>query len=239
MKATFVAPDVTVLAQVLSASSSKEELLDGVKEIIEGEDREKKIKEVVSNPSNLRFAWIRVEKNEENLDFISALLLLSANNNYSIATKDVIFTNTSAFINVNLLEAYKTVSDTEVANEIRLEDKIDDEKVMSLTENLFDTPQFMELYSSEEDGPEMFMLSGTMSVDTWSMLSTIGIVSTRNFGQLTGDGTEKVPGMCLLFGLAMTTLMHILKNADKMPKHISEDINRLPRAKKEEEDETN
>ncbi len=237
MKAVFVAPDLTVLAQMLSFSSSKEELVEHVKELIDSDNYEEKLSEITSNPSNLRCAWVRFEKNEENVDFFTALLLLSANNNYSIAGKDVLFTAESAFVNANLLESFKNVSQESSDIKVDLAEKIDKEKLLALSENMFDAPQFMELYSGKE-GPELFMLSGTMCSDTWNMLSTIGVVSTRNFAKATGDGKEKIPGLCMLFGLSMTTLMHIVSNASKLPDHIAEDVNNFPRAKRSEvEDE--
>jgi len=239
MKATFVAPDIVVLAQVLASSSSKEELIEGVKELTDSKDYEEKIKNIVSNPANLRYGWIRFEKNEEGLDLFTALLLLSANSNYSAVLKDVLFTAESAFVNINLLNSFKKVSKDAEGIDIDLSTRIDKDKIIALSERMFDAPQFMELYSGEE-GPELFMLSGSMSVDTWNMLSTIGIVASRNFAKVTGDGKEKIPGFCILFGLSMTTLMHIVSNASRLPTHIAEDVNSFPRANKAEveQDET-
>jgi len=236
MKAMFVAPDITVLAQMLSISTTQKELVENVKGLINSEEYEDKLKQIVENPANLRYGWVRFDKTEENVDFMTALLLLSANNNYSISTKDVIFTAESAFVNINLLESFKSVSKEGADINIDLADKINSDKLLSLAEGMFGEPQFMELYSSK-DGPEMFMLGGSMSVDTWSMLSTIGLVSSRSFAKSTGNSKDRVPGFCILFGMSMTTLMHIVSNADKMPSHIADDINRLPRAKKAEEDE--
>ena len=235
MKAMFVAPDIAVLAQMLSISTSQEELVGNVKGLIDSEDYETKLKTIVENPANLRYGWVRFDKTEENVDFMTALLLLSANNNYSVANKDVIFTAESAFVNINLLESFKNVSKDASDLNIDLSDKIDNDKMLSLAEQMFGEPQFMELYSGEE-GPEMFLLGGSLSIDTWSMLETIGMVSHRSFGLSTGNSKDIVPGFCILFGMSMTTLMHIVSNVDKMPAHIADDINRFPRAKKAEED---
>jgi len=235
MKAMFVAPDITVLAQMLSASTTQEELVASVKELVEGDDYESRIKKIVENPANLKYGWVRFEKTEESVDFFTALLLLSANNNFSVTSKDVVFTAGSAFVNVNLLESFKSVSKEGDGIVIDLHDKIDADKLLALAENMFGEPQFMELYSGEE-GPELFMLSGTLSIDTWAMLSTIGSVSSRSFAKSTGDSTEKVPGFCLLFGLSMNTLMHIVSNANRMPSHIADDINKFPRAEKAPEE---
>ncbi len=239
MKATFVAPDLVVLAQMLSTATSQEGLVASIKELLESDDYDEKVKTIVENPANLRYGWVRLDKDEENVDFLTALLLLSANNNYSVSNKDVIFTNGSAFVNINLLESFKNVAKSEDGIEINLEEKIDKVKILALAEDMFGEPQFMELYSTG-DGPEMFMLSGTLCIDTWNMLSTIGMVSIRNFSNSDGDAKVQVPGMCILFGMAMTTLMHIVSNVDKIPEHISYDINRLPRARKtvEEEEKT-
>jgi len=238
MKATFVAPDLAVLAQMLASSASKEDFIDGVRALIEGEDSDEKIAAIVKNPANLRYAWVRFDKKEENLDFLTSLLLLSANNSFSVSSRDVVFTENSAFVNVNLLESFKSVAqeDGDAKVSIDIIDKIDKEKILALVESMFETPQFMELYSDEDGKPEMFMLSGTLSVDTWNVLQTVGLVSTRSAGRSTGDGKEKVPGMCIMFGLGMTSLMHIVNNSDKMPKHIKEDLDSFPRVRKADEE---
>ena len=239
MKATFVAPDLAVLAQMLASSTSKEDFIDGVRGLIESEDCDDKIAKIVKNPANLRYTWVRFDKKEENIDFLTSLLLLSANNSFSVSNRDVIFTENSAFVNVNLLESFKAVAQEEGEEQINIDmvDKIDKEKILALSENMFDSPQFMELYSDDDGKPEMFMLTGTLSSDTWVVLQTVGLVSYRSVGRSDGDGKEKVPGMCLMFGLGMTSLMHIVSNSDKMPKHIKEDLDSFPRAKKPEEAE--
>ena len=234
MKALFVAPDLTVLAQMLSVSASKKNLIENVNNLVESDNYKDRIKAITRNPSNLRFAWIRFDKNEDNLDFFTSLLLLSANNNYSTSTKDLIMTQDSTFVNVNLMDAYKNVANgPDDSIDLDLQDKVSKEKIVSLCNDMFDEPQFIELHSSEA-GPQMFMLSATFSVDTWDMLSTIGTVSHRSFALSTGDSTEKIPGFCVMFGLSMTTLLHIEANAEKMPKHIEEDLKSLPKAQKSE-----
>jgi len=239
MKATFVAPDLAVLAQMLSSSSSREDFVNGVRDLVKGDDSDKKISAIVKNPANLRYAWVRFDKKEENLDFLTSLLLLSANNSFSVSIRDVVFTEDSAFVNVNLLESFKSVAqeDSETDVSIDIVDKIDKEKILALAESMFEFPQFMELYSNEDGRPEMFMLSGTLSVDTWNVLQTVGIVSTRSAGRSTGNGKDKVPGICIMFGLGMTSLMHIVNNSDKMPEHIMSDLDSFPRARKSNEDE--
>jgi len=230
MKAMFVAPDLAVLAQMLSASTSKEKLVENMKALVESDNYEDRLKAITENPSNLRFSWIKFDKNEENLEFFTSLLLLSANNNYSTSTKDLVMTQDCTFVNSNLLDAYKQVSQGEDANiDLDLTDKINKDRLMSLCEDMFDEPQFVELFSTE-NGPQMFMLAGNFCVDTWGMLSTIGTVSQRSYALSTGDGKEKVPGICVMFGLSMTTLLHIEANAEKMPKHIEEDLKSLPKA---------
>lgn len=238
MKAVFVAPDLVILAQMLSVSTDTKEFVENVKNVFEGDDSEEKIDSIANNPSSLRYSWLRLEKNEDNIDFLSALLLLSANNNYAVTAKDVIFTNDSAFVNINILKSFKEVSGDEKFDfDVDIAGKINKEKSISIAENLFDSPQFMELYSDGNGAPEMLLLSGTMSVDTWSLLSTLGITSYRSFGKSDGDATKKVPGMCILFGLSATTLMHIVNNADKLPKHIGDDLQKLPKAEKPAEEE--
>lgn len=234
MKAMFVAPDLVVLAQMLSISTSKEELVGNVKDLLESDNYEDRIKAISENPANLRFGWVRFDKADENVDFFTSLLMLSANNNYSISNKDLLLTNKSAFVNINLLETFKKVSQDEENMPLSLSDKISKEKLTALSSDMFDTPQFVELYTSD-DGPEMFMLSATFSSDTWEMLSTVGLVSRRSFALSTGNAKDKIPGFCVLFGLSMTTLMHIVANSDKMPDHIAADIDSLPKAKKTEE----
>ena len=232
MKAMFVAPDLAVLAQMLSVSTSKDKLVENMKNLIDSENYDERVKAITENPSNLRFSWIRFDKNEENLEFFTSLLLLSANNNYSTATKDLIMTQDSTFININLMEAYKQVSKEGNADiDLSLVDKVSKDKLISLTEEMFDSPQFVELYSTEA-GPQMFMLTANFSVDTWDMLSTIGTVSHRSFALSSGNSTDKTPGMCIMFGLSMTTLLHIEANSDKMPDHIKADLDTLPKAQK-------
>ncbi len=234
MKAVFMAPDLVIISHVLAVSKNKEEFMKNINKITD-DNYEKNIESIIKNPANLRFSWVKFDKTEEDFEFFANLAVLSANNSYSTTMKDIVMTQDSVFVNINLLEAYKTVSETveDSDMDISLKGKTSKETLIGVADDIFSGTKFIELYSSD-NGPQMFMLTGEFTSDTWSLLEKIGSVAKRGFTFQGVDSTEKIPGICLLFGLSMTTLSGIAENADKMPKHIADDLNTFPRAESKE-----
>lgn len=237
MKALFMAPDLVVISHALAVSKDKEDFYKSI-DAIANDNYEKNTEAILKNPANLKFSWVKFDKNEDNFEFFSNLSMLSANNSYSTTMKDVVMTQDSVFVNLNLLDAYKTVSGDTSDDEmdISLVGKTSKETLKDVTKDMFEETRFIELYSSD-NGPQMFMLAGEFTSDTWSLLEKIGNVARRGYVFQGEDATEKIPGICLLFGLSMTTLAGIAQNADKMPKHIADDLNTFPRAEEEELDQ--
>ena len=238
MKATFIAPDLVVLSHLLTVSKDKDDFEKNSAELIGLADKEysDKISAILKNPANTRFAWVMFDKSEEDIEFFTNLAVLSANNSYSSSMKDIVMTQDNVFVNVNLLEVYKTITeaaDSSDKMELSLDSKISKDTLTAITTDAFDGSKFIDLYSSE-NGPQMFMLTGVFSSDTWNILETIGLVARRGFALQTTDGAEKIPGICLLFGLSITTLSSIAENSKRLPRHISEDFDTFPSAGKED-----
>ncbi len=242
MKALFIAPDISVIAHVLGGSETVEEFDTNLSKITKG-DYAKNVAEIVKSPANLRYSWVKLDKTEEDVDFFSNLAILSANNTFGVSTKDIVMTQDSVFINVNLLQAFKEVAkgstDKDEEMDISLQDRVSVETISKITKDMFNETRFFELVTTE-NGAQMFMLAGCFTNDTWSILESIGPVSRKSVAmQKKGDANTKRPGFCLLFGLSMTALAQIVESSNKFSSHIKDDFSTFPRKGSEEEDEKN
>lgn len=243
MKALFVAPDLAVIANLVSMVSSVDEFKEGASEFTE-EDYGKQTKDIFENPANKRFTWVQFEKTENDIDFFSNLAILSANNSYTASEKDILMTQDSVFINVNLLDAFKTVAssnseDGSVDFDIDLANKSSYHAFKAITDNMFadgENARFHELVTTD-NGPQLFMLSGCFTNDTWSIFENIGPTARKGvLMQKDYDCNKKYPGICLLFGLSMNALAQIASRMDVFPEHIRKDFETLPRNEENEAD---
>ncbi len=233
MKATFMVTSLAVIAHVLAVSKDKEKFYENIKSIIQN-NYDENITKILQNPANLKFSWIRFEKKEEDYPFFSDLAALSANNSYSTTSKEIVMTYDSVFVTHSLLQGYKDISGGNgIQTDISLLDKISKEALIGLSSDLFEETKFIELYSGDS-GPQMFMLAGNFTSDTWSLLEKIGSVARRGYGFQGTDATEKIPGICLMFELSMSVVSSISANASKLPAHISADLNTLPKLENQE-----
>jgi hypothetical protein len=238
MKALFLAPDLAVISDALSDSETAEDfenIISKYKEDTYLDD----IKNIVENPANKRFVWVKFDKSEENIDFFSNLSVLSANNSYTVAEKDIVMTQDSVFINVNLLEAFKAVANIGEEDGMNLDilDKVSFDAMKQISGNMFgEEARFHELLETE-NGPQLFILSGEFTNDTWCVLENIGPVARKSvLTQKEPDATKTYPGFCMLFGLSMNALAQIAARSEIFPPHIKADFDKLPR---NEEDEAN
>lgn len=232
MNALFVAPDMVVIADAVSNSENIAEFRKRMDSILDG-DYAEKTKDIINNPANLRFSWIKFEKKEEDVDFFSNLALLSANNNYTVSTKEVIMTQDSVFVNMNLMKAFKDVSMSSKENEtdidISLEGRISKDTARKIADEMFMETRFYEIVSTK-NGPQLFMLEGNFTNDTWSLLENFGPVARKNPAQqFECNCTTRRPGFCYLFGLSMTALAQVVESATGLQKHVAEDLAKLPK----------
>ncbi len=109
----------------------------------------------------------------------------------------------------------------------------------AITENMFaddGISRFHEIVATD-GGPQLFMLTGEFTNDTWSIFEGLGPVARKSVViQKEADALKRWPGMCLLFGLSMTALAQIASRLDSFPEHIKEDFLTLPRNEENETD---
>jgi hypothetical protein len=239
MKALFLAPDLAVLADALSSSDTAEEFAKEVEKYTE-ENYVGEVKRVSENPANKRFVWVKFDKEEDSIEFFSNLAVLAANNSYTVAEKDIVMTQDCVFVNINLLDAFKAVAnltdDDETMN-LDIADKVSFDAFKQISGNMFgETARFHELLETE-NGPQLFLLSGEFTNDTWSVLENIGPVARKSVLVQKDASVEKTyPGFCMLFGLSMNALAQIAARADIFPPHIKADFEKLPRNEENEAD---
>jgi hypothetical protein len=241
MKALFVAPDLSVIASIVSDSDSAKEFLDKAGEYTE-ENYKNKTKSIHSSPAYRRYTWVKFEKTENDIDFFSNIAMLSANNSYTATEKDIIMTQDSVFINLNILDAFREIAKSsggeEIEMDLDMENRMSFDSFNEIAKNMFEDgkAKFHEL-TSTDNGPQLFMLTGEFTNDTWSILESIGVVARKNVVMQKEHSVDKEwPGICLLFGLSMNALAQIAQTSDGFPEHIRNDFMKLPRV---EENESN
>jgi len=242
MQALFAAPDLVVLAGALGESESVGEFYDKVEKLGDGDYLEN-VKEYIESPLNLKFGWVKFDKDDSHVDFFSNLAILSANNSYTAKDKEIIMTQDSVFVSINLLRVYKNVIEMESKDDsssfdVGISDKVDYSVMARMAENMYkgDEATFHEIVVTD-NGPQMFMLSGVFTNDTWSILETIGPVARMPIVMQSEPALDKeYPGFVLIFGLGMGALAQIASASDGFPEHIKRDFMKLPR--QENQDET-
>ncbi len=234
MKALFVAPDLTVIASLISSSATVDEFIKSADEYTP-ENYSEKSKDAHTNPAFRRFSWVKFDKTEEDVDFFSNIAMLSANNSYTSAEKDILMTQDSVFVNINILDAFKEIANTadgeSVNMDLDLSSRMTYDAFKEIAYNMYDdgSAKFHEIVSTD-NGPQLFMLTGEFTNDTWSVLEGIGVVARKSvLMQKDTDCKTTIPGFCLLFGLSMSALAQIASRLDVFPEHIKADFEKLPR----------
>lgn len=233
MDATFVAPDLVVLAHVVQGSDTVEDFKRGLDKLMDG-DYNSNVKAIVSSPINLRFGWVKLRKTEEEYAFFSNLTVLDANNTFSPSDRGVIMTQHSVFANLNLIQTFKEVSKgedgAELQMDIDLSNKVDRDSALLIAKGMFESTRFYEIIRTDGT-PELYLLAGNFTNDTWAVLSTVGSIARKSPAmQKDSDGKDaRHPGLCLLFGNAAMSISQIINSSDKFAAHVKADFDTFPR----------
>jgi len=232
MKISYIAPEMAVIAYLLSKSETEELFRKRLDELVKADDFDDVVKHISSIPASARFALFSMQKTEDTLSLTEALLLLSATDRMYSNARDVVVARDSIFFNAAVARLFEfTVNGKEEPDEFDIAKKISKEGLLGVAGDFdFNGIQLTEVTGESEEDKRLFVLSGSLYRETWSMLERIGISTSSIIPIADIDKAgQRIPGFCYLFFPGVVALSEMAQSTSAtLPRRVTEDLSRLP-----------
>ena len=240
MQLSFIAPEMSVIAQVLAGAKDVDVFNSKIKALIESENFDERVENLADDHHSSKFALIVSEKDKDSIEFANVLLMLSSVESMYSSVRDVVTTEKFLFFNAAIAKSYEMiVQGKDEPDDFKLSKRITKESLQRIYDGFsFDDPQFTQIIEDDNESV-LFMLTGALYPDTWRTLERLGISSTSLIlAYDESDYNKRIPGFCYLFTPGVVALSMLEESSGVLPDKIMEDLKRFPKAE-ENKDESN